>query len=75
MTRKDYAAIAQAIQTNHALYCGNDEGQSTVPPVVSKVARGYASHAIKELTYDLLRILQADNPNFDATRFMNACGF
>lgn len=41
-----------------------------------KVAKAIAKgQDIVDLTYDLIRIFEEENPRFDRVRFLEACGF
>ena len=60
MTRKDYRALAQAINTRVNATRALDK-------------RGVDN--IYDVTVAISSVLQADNPRYDASKFMTACGF
>jgi hypothetical protein len=64
MTRKDYRAIAEVIRNTRRFHTigANDPTRSAL---VSEVCR--------DIARSLLPILRADNPRFDAGRFLEAC--
>lgn len=70
MTRKDYGAIAKTIAANRAAILGR---------IGFKTSETEAHHdgyceALDDVANGLVHILKADNPNFDAQRFLKACG-
>lgn len=69
MSRKEYRAIAEAIRQTHELWKDGYSLTHGVPPHVA------ASDALYGLAMRLSVELGADNPRFDAARFMKACGF
>lgn len=68
MSRKEYRAIAEAIRQTHELWA-EEYPPDKRPPHVA------ASDALYGLAMRLSVELGADNPRFDAARFMKACGF
>ena len=66
MTRKDYVAIAEAINVSSLRgYDPREWGQSYLngrEDALTVVARNIAD------------VMQADNPRFDRSRFLKACG-
>ena len=62
MTRKDYIAIAEVISNARVIEASNREGE---------VSRNITCDVI---ACDLSAILAKDNPNFNRTKFLNACG-
>lgn len=61
VTRKDYIALADVIERRTHLVSRN---------------RGYAvgwHDALSDVAYALCVVLRADNPRFDADRFLDAC--
>lgn len=63
MTRKDYAAIAEAI----------DYYRSSLNPNVGFDRDRYV--ALRELTNIFCAVFAEDNSRFDPGRFLQACGF
>lgn len=61
MTRKDYVLIAEAISA---------EAISAVGPL-----SGAQIATLRKLASRLANKIAADNPRFDAERFVKACGF
>lgn len=60
MTRKDYVAIAAAIhRTGMAVNIGSKKS---------------AEYAIKLAATDIAATMANDNPRFDVSRFLKACG-
>lgn len=60
MTRKDYVLIAEVIKTQIelSLKFGEDD----------------ARYGAQNIAYDLASKLSQDNPRFDRSRFLQACG-
>ena len=60
MTKKDYILLANIIKSNSGL----------------AIVRGDPKHIIKygEFMFDLCKILQNDNPNFNEIKFREATG-
>ena len=68
MTRKDYEAIAKVIaQANMAL-------ESRVTADSDRYNEG-GEDMLHFVANNLCVTLKADNPNFDRSRFLRACGF
>jgi uncharacterized lipoprotein YajG len=65
MTRKDYVAIAGAI--NEAI---QDSQESTR---VFKADNNNFDDAVSLVIKELVRVFKADNNNFDTDRFVDAC--
>ena len=64
MTRKDYIAIAAAIKATRERAGGFVTGDKVAP-----YQRGAAAVAL-----ELAHIMAMDNPHFDCSRFLAACG-
>ncbi|KQR67855.1 hypothetical protein [Rhizobium sp. Leaf341] len=62
MTRKDYVLISKAIKR------AVDQWSGLTPE------RGDVEAALSDLASDLAGELAADNPRFEANRFLSACG-
>lgn len=65
MTRKDYKTIAAAL---HRTSMAHGIGQK------SDKAKQGGDNALRLLAIDLAATLAADNPRFDRSRFLAACG-
>jgi hypothetical protein len=72
MTRKDYVLIAAAIvATQDRIKARANEGQSLTKTHDAEMQlRG-----VRRTAAHLADALAADNPNFDAARFLKACGY
>lgn len=62
MTKKDYEAIARAIKQSGE-HQAVDEGY----------CEGWQA-AVSSVTHRVANVMQADNPRFDRSRFLKACG-
>ena len=61
LTRKDYEAIAQVISGNRCEIVDSEQDP-----------QGFALHGVAG---ELADYMASDNPNFDRSRFLKACGF
>lgn len=62
MTKKDYIAIAKVVKNARDIESSNRESETTKNAICDIIA------------YDLCKVMQSDNPNFDRNRFLLACG-
>lgn len=62
MTRKDYVAIAQILKDALAI------------PPSTPLATTITRSVVHDIAYDCAALMAADNPAFDRTRFLKACG-
>lgn len=65
MTKKDYEAFAQVVYDSWLSHTGEE---------YRDMRTDAHNSAIEDLVMDLLPIFKADNPNFNAGRFLRACG-
>lgn len=63
MTKKDYIAIARMISMRVADFTPGD----------MPITEAY-NHGVKLVTKDLAEYMAQDNPDFDRTKFLEACG-
>lgn len=63
MTRKDYIKIAEALKRARKVFYSNDAGE-----------RKAMEYGTTECVLNIAEVLQADNPNFNRSKFLVACG-
>lgn len=64
MTRKDYEAVAQALRTY------SEEVEANPSPLGAGIIR---RDTLADIVEVLAEVFEADNPNFSADRFRQAC--
>jgi hypothetical protein len=67
MTRKDYVNIAAAIRLT--------QKRITLTESTSQAKRSEQLRGVRRAAAHLADALKADNPRFDAARFLTACGY
>ena len=63
--RRHYEDVANLLNTRLKSAMGSDAMED----------HGSAAYFVERIIDDFADLFQKDNPNFDATRFMKACGF
>ncbi len=71
MTKKDYAAIAAAINNGTVMF-PNAANESNADRHEAFIAG--ANDQVKQLARRIADVMQADNPRFDRELFLKACG-
>lgn len=68
MTKKDYEAIARVFSDMRASYFDGSR------PHLSESERQCGAYAVKRSAVSMCDVFAADNPRFDRSRFLKACG-
>ena len=70
MTRKDYEAIAAALNYQRK----NQKQQMMLSSGQCSAEHGFSIYVVDAVARDIADIMARDNPRFDRTRFLKACG-
>lgn len=71
MTKKDYAAIAAAINNGTVMF--PDAANASNADRYEAFMAG-ANDQVKQIVRHIADVMQANNPRFDRERFLKACG-